>query len=53
MARLEPGRMRATYRKHSVVYQRNTLPRGTTNKIHPAKPDSMSGAVPLKRKVLM
>ena len=29
----KPGRMRATSRKHSVVYQRNTVPSGTTDKI--------------------
>lgn len=37
--------MRATFRKHSVVYQGRTTPRSTTNKIHFAKQNTMSRAV--------
>ena len=33
--------MRATYRKQSVVYQRNYAPHGTTDPTHLAKPDSI------------
>lgn len=33
--------MRAAFRKHSVVYQGRMAPCCTTNKIHPAKPDTI------------
>ena len=37
-----PGRMRATYRTESVVYQPNHAPCGTPNPIHPPKADSIA-----------
>ena len=41
VGRLKPGRMRATLRKESVVYQSDPAPRGTTNQIHLAQPDTI------------
>ena len=37
------GRMRATYRKQSVVYQRTRAQRGTTDQIYLAQPDTIPG----------
>ena len=50
----KPGRMRATSRKHSVVYQRNTVPSGTTNKIlwQSQTPHKSAGAFAPARQLL-